>query len=100
MKRTATVLLAALVVSLALVTPARAAGVVDGPGPSIPRASGAPSIKPCVTTTWRSHYWHRPKTKRGERCYATPDMWVSRYWPQVGVLVIGRHAYPVYLRTV
>jgi len=100
MKRIALVLLAALVASLAVIAPAQASRSIDGPGPAIPQASGAPSIKPCVTTTWRSHYWHRPKTKRGERCYATPDMWVSRYWPQVGVLAVGRHVYPVYRRTV
>ncbi len=58
-------------------------------------------VLPCVTTTWRSQVWNRPKTPRGATCYATPDMWVSRYWPRVGTVhTPSGRALPVYLRTV
>ena len=58
-------------------------------------------VLPCVTTTWRAAQWGRPKTARGATCYATPDMWVSRYWPRVGTVhTPSGRALPVYLRTV
>lgn len=48
----------------------------------------------CVTTTWRSHYWHAPKTKPGERCYLTRDMWLPRTWIVFGPVTMpdGRRA--------
>ena len=58
-------------------------------------------VLPCVTTTWRSQHWNKPKTPRGATCYATPDMWVSRYWPRVGTVhTPSGRVLPVYLRTV
>lgn len=58
-------------------------------------------VLPCVTTSWRSAQWRKPLTRVGATCYATPDMWVSRYWPRVGtVRAPSGRALPVYLRTV
>ncbi len=71
------------------------------PAQAKPIAVNGHVVLPCVTTTWRSQAWHRPKTARGATCYATPDMWVSRYWPRVGTVhTPSGRALPVYLRTV
>lgn len=87
------------VLSLGLATPG-AHAEIGAPGPVISTPGAARPVPPCVTTTWRSHYWGLPKTRVGERCYATPDMWVSKYWPKVGAVVVRGHVRPVYLRTV
>ena len=37
-----------------------------------------PARSLCVTTTWRAEHTHKPKTKVGQFCLATPDMWISK----------------------
>lgn len=98
--------IAALTIAAAL-TFGAAGPAAAGPIPRLgypplkPVMANGHAVQPCVTTTWRSQAWHRPKTRVGATCYATPDMWVSRYWPRVGTVTtpLGR-SLPVYLRTV
>lgn len=99
--------LASTVLAVALV--AGAAAPVSAAGTIRPAPSGPVLVKPvyvnghtllpCVTTTWRAAVWHRPKTPMGAVCFATPDMWVSRYWPRVGRVATPQGVFPVYKRT-
>lgn len=98
MKRTAAALVATLAIVLGATPPAAAS--IGSPGPVLTTPGSVRPVAPCVTTIWRSQYWGLPKTRVGERCYATPDMWVSKYWPKVGIVVVRGHLRPVYLRSV
>ena len=38
----------------------------------------------CVTTRWRSAYWHRPMTRPGQTCIVLAGMWVPASYRLVG----------------
>jgi len=99
MKRT--IIAAALASSVLLgLGAAPASATIAPPGPAGWSMGLGKAVKPCVTTTWRSHYWHRPKTRVGQVCYVTRGMWVSRWWPVVDMVIVGDELFPVYRRTV
>lgn len=51
-----------------------------------PRHSSVVSAPLCVTTTWRALHTHRPKTRPGQVCRLTSDMWLPRSWRVLGPL--------------
>lgn len=80
-------LLAAAVTAAALFafTPPASAEAPRSRGPVV-------SVYPlplCVTTTWRAKHTHRPKTRPGQTCLLTEDMWLPRSWRILGVWASG-----------
>jgi len=102
-KNRAALAVAALGLALAgAASPAMAAPRIDPGGPPNVRTT-APTARShhiptiwmyprCVTTTWRAQFTHKPKTRVGQVCRATPGMWLPSSYVLVGYWVPNMYA--------
>lgn len=100
-RKASTVLTAVVAAVLLTASPATAAVSNTPGGPGWYAGHTRSLVAPCVTTTWRAHYWHADKTRVGAACYkADRSTWIPRAWPRVGYVLVRGELRPVYARTV